>query len=301
MIQLLWRREPPPMPIVCGSGRCGSTLLRLMLDSHPRLAVPPETSFLPVVHARRSELDADSLADLLTGFQTWPDFHLDAAELRRELRSLRPFSVTAGVRCFYRLYARRHGKPRWGDKTPYYSLHLPAVAELLPEARFVHLVRDGRDVALSIRPLWFAPGQDAATLARYWRDCIEGARAGARQVRHFLEVRYEDLVREPEQVLPRICAFVELPWRREMLDYHGRAARRLAEVEDRTLDDGRVITRAQRLGQHPLLGEPLRPDRIGQWRSAMSAADVAVFDEIAGDLLDELGYGRGGRPAGLNG
>jgi hypothetical protein len=63
------------MPIVCGSGRCGSTLLRLMLDSHPRLAVPPETAFLPVVHQRRSDLGPDSLADLLVAFPTCPDFH----------------------------------------------------------------------------------------------------------------------------------------------------------------------------------------------------------------------------------
>jgi hypothetical protein len=198
--------------------------------------------------------------------------------------------VTNGVRCFYRLYARRFGKPRWGDKSPTYTAHLPAVQELLPEARFVHLVRDGRDVALSLRQVWFAPARDAAGLARYWRGCIEEARAGARHCRHYLELRYEDLVSDPEATLRRLCAFVELPWSPHMLGYAGRAAARLAEVQDQRLPDGTVVTRAQRLGQHPHLGEPLRLDRVGAWRSAMTAADVAAFAAVAGDLLGELGY-----------
>lgn len=281
------------MPVVCGSGRCGSTLLRLMLDSHPQLAVPPETSFLPVVHGRREELTAESLADLLIAFPTWPDFHLEEDRLRRELRALRPFSPSAGVRCFYRMYADRFGKRRWGDKSPGYTHHLPAVQELLPEARFVHLVRDGRDVALSLRHVWFAPGQDAATLARYWRDRVEAARAGGRSCRHFLEIRYEDLIADPAGVLNRLCQLVELPWSPAMLGYATRAAVRLGEVRDQRLPDGRIIPREQRLAQHPLVGQQLRREPVHRWRREMSEADVAIFDAIAGDLLDELGYGRG--------
>ena len=280
------------MPMICGSGRCGSTLLRLMLDSHPDLAVPPETSFLPAVHQRRAELTASSFADLLVAFPTWPDFHLDEAQLRAELGDLRPFSPTAAVRCFYRLYARRHHKRRCGDKSPGYTHHLPAVEELLPEARFVHLVRDGRDVALSLRSVWFAPGQDAATLARYWRDCVEAARLGSRRCRHYLEIRYEDLLADAANVLRRICDFVELPWSPAMLAYAARAPSRLGEVRDQHLPDGRVISREQRLAQHPLVGQPLRPERAGRWRREMTAADVATFDAIAGDLLAELGYDR---------
>ena len=280
------------MPVVVGSGRCGSTLFRLMLDGHPHLAMPPETSFLPQVPHRQATLDADSLTALLAGSPTWPDFHLEPAELRRHLRALSPFSPAAGMRCFYRLYARRHGKRRWGDKTPGYVFHMPAIQELLPEARFIHLVRDGRDVALSLRQVWFAPGQDAATLARHWRTCVEAARAGAARCRHFLELRYEDLLREPAAVLRRVCDFVDLPWAPAMLDHPLRGPARLAEVTDQTLPDGRVIPRAQRLGQHPLAGEPPRLDRIGRWRELMSADDRATFDDVAGDLLDELGYRR---------
>jgi hypothetical protein len=278
------------MPVIRGSGRCGSTLLRLMLDGHPELAMPPETSFLPVIHERRAELTPASFADLLVGFPTWPDFHLDEVELRRQLGALSPFTPTRGIRCFYRLYARRFGKQRWGDKTPRYVSYLPAIQELLPEARFVHLIRDGRDVAVSMRRMWFAPGQDAATLARYWRGCIETAREGARHCTHYLEVHFEDLLRNPANTLKLVCDFVELPWDPVMVDYPQRAPGRLAEVEDQRLPDGRVIRRERRLGQHPLVGELPQLDRIGEWRRAMSDSDVAIFDELAGDLLAELGY-----------
>jgi hypothetical protein len=283
------------MPAVVGVGRSGTTLLRLMLDSHPELALPPETGFLPAIHERREELDAETLADLLVAAPQWPDFHLDEAELRAELRRLRPFSAAAGARCFYRLYARRFGKCRWGDKTPVHGRHMPAIQELLPEARFVHLIRDGRDVALSLRPLWFAPGQDARTLARYWRDGIEAARRDAPRLRHYIEFRYEELTAEPERVLTGVCDFLELSYTREMLAYPARAAARLAEVRDQQQPGGPLVTRAERLGQHPFLASPPRADRAGRWRQAMSAAEVAEFEAVAGDLLAVLGYERGSR------
>lgn len=283
------------MPVVVGVGRSGTTLLRLMLDSHPELAIPPETGFLPAINQRREELAAETLADLLVAAPQWPDFHLDESELRAELGRLRPFSPAAGARCFYRLYARRFGKRRWGDKTPVYGRHMPAIEELLPEARFVHLIRDGRDVALSLRPLWFAPGQDARTLAGYWREGIEAARRDAPSCRHYLETRYEDLIAEPVRVLSQVCDFLDLPYTSEMLAYPARAAARLGEVRDQQQPGGPLVTRAQRLGQHPFLTAPPRPDRAGRWRQEMSSADVGEFEAVAGDLLDALGYERGSR------
>jgi hypothetical protein len=283
------------MPVVVGVGRSGTTLLRLMLDSHPELAIPPETGFLPMIQQRRAELGAETFADLVVAAPQWPDFHLDESELRAELRRLRPFSPGAGARCFYRLYARRFGKRRWGDKTPVYGRHMPAIQELLPEARFLHLIRDGRDVALSLRPLWFAPGQEAHTLAGYWREGIEAARRDAPSCRHYLEIRYEDLVAEPERALRRVCDFLELSYAPEMLAYPARASARLGEVQDQQQPGGPLVTRAQRLGQHPFLTSPPRPDRVGRWQQAMSAADVGEFEAVAGDLLAALGYERGSR------
>ena len=283
-----WRR-PPPMPVVVGVGRSGTTLLRLMLDSHPLLAMPPETAFLPAVHACRAELDAEGFVDLLAAAPTWPDFHLDAEALRSEVCSLQPFSTTAALRLFYHAYAARFGKPRCGDKTPFYCRHLPAVEALLPEAHFIHLIRDGRDVALSLRPLWFAPGRDMATLAGYWQEGIAIARRDGARCRRYLEVRYEELIADPAGVLRRICDFVALPYAAEMLSYPARAAERIGEVRDQSLP-GRVVSREQRLRQHPFVASPPRADRSGRWRSEMDGDELREFERVAGGMLTQLGY-----------
>ena len=119
----------------------------------------------------------------------------------RETGLIDPFTVSDGFRLFYRMYAQRFGKPRGGDKTPMHCRHLRTIERLLPEARFVHIIRDGRDAAVSLRRQWFSPGHDIQTQARYWRDNVLLARQQAAGCRHYLELRYEDLVRAPEAAL----------------------------------------------------------------------------------------------------
>jgi len=166
-----------PMPIVVGVGRSGTTLLRLMLDAHRELAVPGETGFLlPILHRRRQgrDLSCDDFGRMVTGFDRWPDLALPAAVYLRALRDIDPFTVSDGIRLYYQLYAAARGKQRWGDKTPVYGQYLLEIEQVLPEAHFVHIVRDGRDVAVSLRDTWFAPGDDARDLARYWADPLRG-------------------------------------------------------------------------------------------------------------------------------
>src|SRR3954454_2013220 len=107
-----------PAPFVVGIARSGTTLLRLMLDAHPELAIPPETHFLPqVVRAERNGADTDGLIGVITEHRRWPDFGLDEGELRARAGD----SGASGVlRAFYGLYAEKEGKPRWGDKSTNY-------------------------------------------------------------------------------------------------------------------------------------------------------------------------------------
>jgi hypothetical protein len=149
----------------------------------------------------------------------WQDFGLDAREFRERLRQIQPFNMGDGVRAFYRLYAEKLNKPRYGDKTPLYCRHMKAVAAILPDAHFVHIIRDGRDVALSLRGVSFAPGQDIPTLAGYWRKLIQDARTARRHCRAYMEVRYEELVRDPPAVLHSICGFLQLDFDAAMLRY----------------------------------------------------------------------------------
>jgi hypothetical protein len=286
-----------PMPVIVGAPRSGTTLLRLMLDAHPELAIPPETGFLMLGNVL-SDSGGDpvqAFVDAVTNFPpdapAWSDYQLPLGEFHLEVRKLRPFSVAEGFRVFYRMYAARFGKCRWGDKTPLYGRYLLRIAELLPEARFIHLIRDGRDVAVSLREQWFSPGRDIEVQAHFWREHLLETRAQGAASPHYLEVRLEELVESTEAVLRRVCEFCELPFRADVLRHHDRAATRLTEHAARVRTDGRVIvSHEDRLRQQAASRQPPDPSRIGIWRERLSAAECRRFEAIAGDLLADLGY-----------
>ena len=229
--RLRGRTEPPgAAPFVCGVTRSGTTLIRLMLDAHSQLAIPGETHFLPklIKRCEAGRVSADELADLVTAHKRWGDFHLDADELRERFRSLRPLNAADAIRAFYGLYAEQQGKRRYGDKTPGYLKEMLRIQRVLPEVRFVHIVRDGRDVALSHLRMNWGPATVAES-AELWVERIGKARRKAPGVRHYAEFRFEDLVAETEDTLRRVCEFVELDFEPAMLDYHERAEQRLRE------------------------------------------------------------------------
>jgi hypothetical protein len=284
--------QRPPAPFVVGVRRSGTTLLRLMLDAHPELAIPPETHFVPdlIEAAGEQGTSPQRLAEMVVTHPRWGDFHLDAGELRDRFQALEQPTPGAVLRAFYTLYAEREGKSRWGEKTPGYVRYMQTIERVLPEARFIHLIRDGRDVALSI--LSQDMGIDrVAKAAKNWKNLIERARDQAHDLNHYLEVRYEDLVLETEPTLRRVCEFCELPWDPAVLEYHERAEERLQETARDLPRLGRSPRPAAlRLASHALTKEPPRADRVSQWRTQMSKTDRASFERVAGELLAELGY-----------
>jgi hypothetical protein len=282
-----------PAPFVVGVNRSGTTLLRLMLDAHPDLAIPPETHFVPDVirKLRRQNASKRRAWKLITSHPRFGDFGLDPDELLARIKATGPLDTGEILRAFYGLYAERHGKLRWGDKTPRYMRAMPRIQRALPEARFIHLIRDGRDVALSQADRAVAKPRPVGPSAARWRRRIEGARAQSRQVSGYLEVRYEDLVTDPEPVVRRICALCKLSFDPAMLRYDEHAAERLREL-DRAIPDAEGVMRTgdERLSGHARVAAPPDAARIGRWRREMSAADRAAFVAEAGGMLAELGY-----------
>ena len=285
------------MPFIVGSPRSGTTLLRLMLDAHSDLAIPPETGFLPDARqlATAQSVTPDFLLQLLTGYPeeapNWPDFGIDRSELAQRLRALQPFSLADGIREFYHLYADQHGKRRVGDKTPLYGHHLQAIEQVLPESRFIHLVRDGRDVALSLRSCPFSPGPDIADQATFWRDNVRAAQRQGAGCRHYFEIRYEDLILDTEATLRKLCQFCDLSFEPGMLNYYCRAGQRLEEHRARRDRRGNILVTAdqRRLTQQRVTTPP-DASRIGNWRTEMTREEQRQFAELAGDVLDESGY-----------
>jgi hypothetical protein len=184
-----------------------------------------------------------------------------------------PDALAEAIRRIYASYASRRGKPRYGDKTPNQVVHIHLLARTLPEARFVHVIRDGRDSTLSYLDADFGPST-VAEAAVYWRRFVEAGRRAGRELGHgrYREVRYEELVAAPERELRALSGFCGLAYDEAMLDYPERADELVGKVH------------------HNLALAPTSGMR--DWRRDMSRADVALFEALAGDLLDELGYER---------
>ncbi len=263
---------------VLGVRRSGTTLLRVMLDRNPALAVPDESYFVPQLARRHpGSVDIDAFVDDLRRLPTLAEWGLspDAVAVR-----LRPRMTTGeAIAAVFETYAAQRGKPRWGDKTPLYMQHLPLLERLFPGALFVHLIRDGRDAALSFLSVpegimtegWGYP-RDAADFACQWATEVRAARAlgeGLGPAR-YLELRYEALVADPAAELRHICSFAELEYDDAMLGYVGQ-------------------TESARKGHQQRLREPPRVG-VRDWSTEMSPKDVGAFESVAGDLLAELGY-----------
>jgi hypothetical protein len=290
-----------PAPFVVGVSRSGTTLLRLMLDAHPDLAIPPETQFVPSMLRYCADLAKEGVDDAtarrmvldrFTGTRRWGDFGLPVAVLDRRLAALEEITPAGAVRSFFEAYAELIGKPRWGSKSPGYVKAMVRIARHLPEARFIHLIRDPRDVAVSLREVTWGT-DDVGEAAADWRGKIERAReqAGELAPGTYLELRYEDLVERPEPALRAAAELIDLPWNDAMLDYHAHAAMRMREVErDVERPDGGVITAAERRNQHALLSRPPTTERIGRWRDELSEEERRRVESATAPLLRELGY-----------
>ncbi|HEY9458183.1 MAG TPA: sulfotransferase, partial [Gaiella sp.] len=267
----------PPV-IVLGVRRSGTTLLRVMLDRNPELAVPDESYFVPQLARRhRGVVDPDAFLDDLRRLPTLAEWGLEPDAVAARLRPGMP--AGEAIAAVFATYAAERGKPRWGDKTPLYMQHLPVLERLFPDARYVHLIRDGRDAALSFLSVpaglmtegWGHP-RDARGFACQWATEVIAARVLGARVgpSRYLELRYEALVADTEAALRAICAYADLVYDPGMLDYVGRT-------------DSARKAHQQRLNEPPRAG-------VRAWRTEMSDDDRRRFEEVAGALLDELGY-----------
>lgn len=274
-----------PFVFVVGCGRSGTTVLRTVLDSHPDLAVSHEGRFVYPLSRRRATYERSGgfavdafAADLLADRAVRTNLGLEEHDLRAALSGAPVADYPDAVRRIFAHYAARAGKRRYGDKMPAYVLHLPVLAEMFPEARFVHIIRDGRDVALSSMAI--ADNRlDALDLALNWKVRVGTGRADGLRLgpARYHEVRYEALIAEPAAQVAGLCEFLDLDFDPAML----RFSEQRAGVPDKVLVNPR----------HARLAEPLSPG-TRSWRTHMVRRDLEVFEAAAGPLLTELGYER---------
>jgi len=257
-----------------GVARSGNTLLSTLLDNHPELFFSPVSRGFPFAHlsnlvmqnlsyrsdCRQSSLVERMLAELCDKKHT--------AVFARDADAASIEDMGAFLTEQMAAEARQHGKVHFGDKCTDLLDLLPKVSLMFPQSRFIHIIRDGRAVAMSTANRRHVPLKLAI---QNWKRLILQGRIDG----HFLgpgryfEVTYERLVSEPETVTGEILQFLDLPFPREMLN--------LRSHKDTEHKDAYVQ------------GEFVQ-DKIHAWKKKLSAKQIRELERIAGDVLQDLGY-----------
>lgn len=260
--------------ILGSAGRSGSTLVRMMLDAHPRIACGPELKLVTIC-AQQFVAAQRQVATVLK--EAYDLDYVDHAE-----------SQGKAIIELLERYRQRRGKARVAEKTPSNVHHFLPLSFMLPGAVFVQVIRDGRDVVCSLlqqdwvdlstgQPLAYT--RDPAAAARHWASSVLAGRRisenPAARDRYF-ELRYEELLDDPVAAFgPLLEAFNE-SWHPDMLKFFEQSARKLPPTE--------------RASHGEALDKPLHSRARGRWTHDMSDAAKAAFKHEAGRLLIELGY-----------
>jgi Sulfotransferase family len=279
-----------PYVFVVGCPRSGTTLLQRLLDAHPNLAISKETHWIPKWYEKRrgitsKDMVTPELISRLVAYHRFPRWPMERKDLEQLIADDKPVSYADFVTGFFDLFGKNAGKRLVGDKTPEYVRYFRTLHGLWPEAKFVHIIRDGRDVCLSVInwkkssnlasrfPTW--QGDRVTTIALWWEWLVSLGRKDGETLGTELyhEVRYEALVSNPAHECERICAFLNIPYDDTLLRFH----------EDKEINSPGLDAK-----------KAWRPVTSGlrNWQSQMPAEDVERFEAAVGNLLDDLGYTR---------
>lgn len=279
----------PARPLFIGAcPRSGTTLLRLILDNHPEMAVPHETNFIrPLWWQRirfgdlRDRANRRRVGEWVFAERGRGGGRLRAGKVSREeaIRRVEEAPPTLGsiVDACLRIYADAHGKPRWADKRPAYSGFIAMLFEMFPDAQYINVVRDPRGAVASLMQMgWYSPDVALHAATAHWEASIERTDHFARGLRpdQFLDVRYEEMVADPQRAFEGICAFAGLRG--------GEAVTAMIEAE-RT-------GRFREGGIHERLGQPVTTASVERWRERLEPHQAVLVERAAGPLLERFGY-----------
>lgn len=277
-----------PYVFLVGCPRSGTTMLKRMVAAHPQIAVTRETHWVARYYERRKGLTEEGRVTPAI-VDTWFDYHRFAHMKVTPEQLAQMVATSPGapypqfVSKLYDKYGERKGKSIVGDKTPTYVRKIPILRSLWPHARFVHLIRDGRDVWLSMRnwrmvhkaaggfATWHS--DPVVTTALWWKALVAiGCQDGAvMDSSHYKSIYYEQLVSRSDQECRDLAAFLQLQYHPKMPRYY--------EGHTSHSEDGS----ANRDWLPPTPG-------LRNWRTQMDSSEIESFEAAAGDLLHRLGY-----------
>ncbi len=276
----------PTTPIfIVGAPRSGTTLLQYMLRSHPDISIPTAEShfFIPLLKQESDFGDLHNIDNIRRVLQRMyqqsasfldTDLHgisFDVETLSKQLHAQQFDSMAQLIAGLFELNAKEENARRWGDKTPYYVLHMKRLLEQFPGAQFIHLIRDGRDCALSM----FEREHDFRVYntffaAKYWEIYVEIGQKMGREIGpdNYYEIRYEDLLDNPQIIMKDVCRFLQEEYCEEIVNFK----------------------KSGEAGKTPLLQQPIQKQNQAKWRSKMKPAQIAVFERAVAGTLRNCNY-----------
>ncbi|MBW4618430.1 MAG: sulfotransferase [Cyanosarcina radialis HA8281-LM2] len=267
---------------ILGVPRSGTTLLRTILDSHPHLAVGPECPWIGGNYGKVASFRV--LYYSLVNDRQGPVCNFEGVSEADVSRA-----IGQAISSILNSYAAAKGKKRWLEKTPNHMTEIPFLNQLFPQAKYIHIIRDGRDVACSLfkqRENW---GKNLSnrgeTVTNTLLNSLQRWCHWLRQFEQWQEeyqldtcqIRYEDLVREPRPVLEKILEFIEEPWSDEVLTYEGQK-HDLPAWESGSRD----VARKQQISN----------EGVGKWKTKFTDTERLIASSFADSMLLRYGYDR---------
>lgn len=272
---------------IVGANRSGTTLLRLILNAHPRVGIPDELVYFDTTLAGVSihEWNRPGLGP--SEFETFVESFLqeraeifdalDRASLKAEILDgaadlRRPYQISL------RAWAEHHGKNRWGEKTPGNLFYADVIREMFPDARFVYVARDPRAGVASMQSVSFFPNDVVFNALSRRKHDIAGRDFFRSQVpaAQRTTLRYEDLVRQPERVVRSLCEFLGEAYHPEMLHFHRQATKYMRDAAEE--------------GHNATATKPITTDRLDAWMDEMAEEDIAAVESLCDEVFRRFGY-----------
>ena len=266
---------------IFGAPRSGTSLLRRIINSHPEIGIPPESLIYSSLYDWRNYYGDLSVQENreklirnileLKAIQKWDV----VPEESRILEKYQNPTFHGAVSALIESWAELHNKPRWGEKTPWHGFYWRAIHEGFPSAQFIHLVRDGRDAALSWKRARFGPNH-IYPLALSWAEYLnEISKLEQRLDKvYFYEIHYEDLLKFPQDTVKKLCNFLGIDFQNDMFRYHTK------ELQSEQTD----------IRNERNLSRPIMERNFNKWKSQLSLREIRIFEAVAGNVLERYGY-----------